>query len=128
MAIAKKSRDNLRNQRKLILTALEEYTQCVSEKLRIEEEIEPTKILRSIKGTSIRISKELLPDEFIHLVLAENDKKKYRIEFCQNCTQYVYIILHKPLIEEGQSILFFVFMKLIRFLDKKSKLTPRKNV
>jgi hypothetical protein len=127
MTIGKRNRENLRNHRRFILTALEEYTQCVSDKLKVKHELSPVRILKSVMMTHIRVPKNILPDEFIQLVLAENDRKKYQIEFCQNSKDYVYIILRdKPLTSEGQSILFFIFMKLIRHLDNMSKTIPRK--
>jgi len=99
--------------------ALEEYTQKACDLTGAIKEIIPIRILRSIRSTQIRIPRSIVPDEFVQMVLAENENKKYKIEFCQNHKDYIQIILHgKPLIEEGQGILFYFFRELLQHLDK----------
>ena len=122
MSIAKKSRKSLRNHRKAIHVALSEYAYKACDLRGLDAGTIPIRILRSIRSTSIRIPRIIVPDEFVQMVLAENETKKYRIEFCQNHKDYIQVILHgKPLIEEGQGILFFFFRELLQHLEKMPK-------
>jgi len=102
--------------------ALEEYAQKACDLIGTTKEIIPIRILKSIRSTRIRIPRSIVPDEFVQMVLAENETKKYRIEFCQSHKDYIQIILHgKPLIEEGQGILFYFFRELLQHLEKMPK-------
>ena len=121
MVTGKKSRANMRNHRKFIHAALEEYITQASNLVGMTNDTAPIRIIKSVRSTRVRIPRNIMPDEFIQMVLSENENKKYRIEFCQSRVNHIEIILHnKSLLEEGQGILLFFFRELLQHLNKNS--------
>jgi len=102
------------------MEALNSYVERISSKIEVGAGVKTIKIIRSIDSTNIRLSKTIVPDQFVEMLLAGNERKKYRFEFCQTQPGYIHLILkNQPLLNEGQGILFFFFRELLQYIDNK---------
>lgn len=119
-AVGKSNRDSLRNHRRFIHLALQDYIIKIAEILKVQPG--KIRILESVESTRIRVPKEILPQEFIDLALEENDNKRYQFKFHQDRAHFIQIILEgKPLITDGQGRLLYFFRELLQYLENKKK-------
>lgn len=112
------TKEMLRESRKCILAALIKYAKQACKITGTKHEGRPIMIIKSIRSTRVRVPKKIIPDSFIQEVFEANSTKKFHFEFCQKDPRYIHIILsEKPLIIEGQGILFYFFRELLQYLD-----------
>lgn len=122
------TRQDLRDHRTFIHSALEDYVLRAMILLGLDgKDKAKIRIMNALRYTRVRLPRDIVPNKFMELALAENENKKYRIEFCLNHKDYIQIILlGKPLIEEGQGILLFFLRELLQFLAKRPKRAKKK--